>query len=154
MTDTNINAGGRPPTNQLAANTYNPIAGATTSHPKHFPIGTPVAQSTLVAGTAIPAQADDIDTALVTGLAVVPGVAGEPVLTQLSGPVTLTTAQWDAITGQVGGLTPGVPYFLDAATEGKLTTTAPGGGGDFVTPVGIGLTARDFLIQICRAQPA
>ena len=41
------------------------------------------------------------------------------------GPLTASTAQWDAITGQVGGLTPNTRYYLDPTTAGKLTITAP-----------------------------
>jgi hypothetical protein len=42
----------------------------------------------------------------------------------LFGKIELTTAQWDAITGDVGGLVPGEYYFLDGAA-GALTKVTP-----------------------------
>jgi hypothetical protein len=101
------------------------------------------------------AQADDAATANVLGLA---SSAGEQagsyrrghVNIQPIGPMALTTAQWDRVTGQVGGLTPFAPYYLSAAAPGMLTTTPPG-GGFFVTPVGFGMNATTMMIQIAPA---
>lgn len=52
-----------------------------------------------------------------------------------AGVLTATAVQWDAVTGQSGGLTPGATYFLSNTTNGALTTTAPTSG--HVVPVGI-----------------
>lgn len=41
----------------------------------------------------------------------------------LYGEVTLTTGQWDAVTGGTGGLTTGATYYTDATTAGHLTTS-------------------------------
>lgn len=41
----------------------------------------------------------------------------------LYGALTLTTGEWDAVTGDAGGLTPGEYYWLDSA--GGLTATRP-----------------------------
>lgn len=54
-----------------------------------------------------------------------------------AGVLTATTGQWDAVTGQSGGLTFGATYFLSNVTNGALTTTAPTSG--HVVPVGIAL---------------
>ncbi len=54
-----------------------------------------------------------------------------------AGVLTATTTQWDAVTGQSGGLTFGATYFLSNTTAGALTTTAPTSG--HVVPVGIAL---------------
>ncbi len=145
-------SGGLPPSNVLAGNTYNPLAGATTGHPDAFPPGTPVVQSRATEGVVLPGRANAVDTSSVIGLAVIPGVVGSQVLTQFAGVLTLTTAQWDTVTGGTGGLTRGVPYYLSAGfQEGRLTTTAPSAGGTFTTQVGVALSARDLLIQICAA---
>lgn len=66
---------------------------------------------------------------------------------QTDGILTATTAQWDAITGQTGGLTPGSEYYLDAATAGRLTTVAPSTGGEYVLRVGTAISATDFEIS-------
>lgn len=151
MTETITVHGGRQPTNRVAADTYNPIVGSTADHPIDFPIGTPVAQSTTASATVIPARADDASTASVTGFAAGRAVVGSRVIVQMTGPLHLTTDQWDAITGEVGGLTEGATYFLDAASEGGMTTTAPSADGEIRTPLGIALSAEDFLVQIGAA---
>jgi len=47
-----------------------------------------------------------------------------------AGEITLTTGEWDTVTGGSGGLTAGSIYYLDT-TAGKLTTTEP----DFSNPI-------------------
>jgi hypothetical protein len=66
----------------------------------------------------------------------------------LSGPLLATTAQWDAVTGQVGGLTAGTQYFLDPSTSGKLTTTAPSAGGQYVASIGTAIDTTTMMITI------
>lgn len=58
-----------------------------------------------------------------------------------------TTAQWDAVTGQTGGLTPG-RYYLDPANPGKITSTAPTTAGQYIAELGIAFSATDFKINI------
>lgn len=55
----------------------------------------------------------------------------------VSGVLTATTTQWDAVTGQSGGLTFGATYFLSNTTAGALTTTAPTSG--HIVPVGVAI---------------
>ena len=62
--------------------------------------------------------------------------------------LTATTTQWDAVTGQTGGLTTGATYFLSAATAGNLTTTAPSTAGQFRVPIGVALSTTDMLVRI------
>ena len=57
-----------------------------------------------------------------------------------------TTAQWDAVTGQSGGLTFGARYYLSNATAGGLTTTQPSSG--YVAPVGIAMSTTKMRINI------
>ncbi len=62
------------------------------------------------------------------------------------GTVTATTTQWDAVTGQTGGLTSGARYFLSNTTAGALTTTAPTSG--YVVQVGIALSTTKIKLSI------
>lgn len=151
MTDTSTIAGARPPTNIVAANTFNPIAGTSTDFPDHFPIGTPVTASESQDGHVVPASADSASTTTVTGLAITAGVVGDRVKVQTQGTLTLTTAQWDAITGGSGGLVHGLTYFLSPADPGQLVDAEPTTPGDFSVQVGIGLSPTDMLIQIAPA---
>lgn len=64
----------------------------------------------------------------------------------ITGLMTATTGQWDAVTGQTGGLTPDAIYYLDNATAGKMTSSAPSTG--WVCPLGIALSTTRFKINI------
>jgi hypothetical protein len=64
------------------------------------------------------------------------------------GPLIATTTEWDAVTGQTGGLTPGAMYFLDPATAGKLTTTPPTTAGQLVVKVGEAVSDVELEINI------
>ncbi len=143
MTDTATTRGSRQPAN---GTTYNPIAGQT------FPIGTPVVQSMDDDGTVIPGLATSTDTTYVMGIAAGAGVAGNRVPIQYAGPISLTTAQWDAITGDVGGLTVHASYFLDVDAPGKLSSTTSNTPGDFIAYVGRALSATDLMIIISLAK--
>jgi hypothetical protein len=48
-------------------------------------------------------------------------------------------------------LTPGALYYLSAATAGKLTTTAPTAGGQFVAPVGRATNPTQMEISLVMA---
>lgn len=111
-----------------------------------IPVGSPVYVSG--ASAVALAQADAAATAAVLGLAKATIAAEMEGAIVESGPLTLTTAQWDVVTGGSGGLTAGSIYYLSAATAGELTTTAPSGGGEQVVPVGIALSDVTLLIRI------
>ena len=95
------------------------------------------------------AQADAAGTYLVIGL-----VYDATILTsatgavQVDGVLTATTGQWDAVTGDVGGLTAGARYYLDPSTPGNLTTTPTTTTTEYVVPVGRALSTTDFKIEI------
>jgi|SRR5882672_6380971 len=96
------------------------------------------------------AQANASGTKDVVGLvgqapSIANGVAGA---VTLDGVLTATTAQWDAVTGGSGGLTFKTRYYLDPATSGKLTTTAPTTVGQYVCEVGIAMSATDLKINV------
>lgn len=67
---------------------------------------------------------------------------------QTDGILTATTVQWDAVTGDSGGLTAGGVYYVDPDTAGMLTTAAPTTAGDFVIRVGVALSTLDLDITI------
>lgn len=84
------------------------------------------------------------------------GTAGGYIDVQYAGPCTLTTAQWDRVTGGSGGLTPHAVYFVSPTTAGRLTTTDPEPLGDYATKVGFALNATTMMLQITptKAPPA
>lgn len=87
------------------------------------------------AGTSLPVGCVTADTTTGTAGTVTNG-----------GEVTLTTAQWDTVTGQTGGLTSGVTYFLDNATAGHITSTAPASG--YVVPVGQAESTTKLVVRV------
>lgn len=60
--------------------------------------------------------------------------------------LTLTTVQWDAVTGQTGGLTVGAVYFVNNTTAGMLTSTLPSSG--YIAAVGEAISSTTMLIRI------
>lgn len=69
------------------------------------------------------AQADDEATSLYVGLSEGTIADGADGLVKVGSVLTLTTTEWDAVTGETGGLTPGVIYYVSAAVAGGLTQT-------------------------------
>jgi len=113
-------------------------------------IGTPVYING--ADTVKEALADAIGTSNVLGLVVDATVAADdPARILTDGRLAATTAQWDAITGDVGGLTPGAIYYLDPAIAGNLTTTAPTADTEVVARIGKALSAT--ILEISINQP-
>jgi hypothetical protein len=66
----------------------------------------------------------------------------------LDGIMTATTAQWDAVTNETGGLTPGATYFLSPDVAGDLTATAPDADGDYVVIIGLALSSTQLRTMI------
>jgi hypothetical protein len=116
--------------------------------------GSPVYCS--AAGAMNLAKADAAATAECIGLAWLPVPRGSPAsvpsgalgLAQEIDSLPLTTAQWDVVTGAVGGLTPGARYYVSATTAGMLTTTAPSAVGQFIVPVGIALSTTVMRLRL------
>jgi hypothetical protein len=97
---------------------------------------------------ATPARADTEPTyTRVIGVvtALTPAGFRQDATTQATGRVTLSEAQWDAVTGQSGGLTPG-PYYLSDADAGEITTTAPSDLNSVVLLVGIAINATTIIL--------
>lgn len=100
------------------------------------------------ANTVNLARANAVATAEAIGFArtAIANAAQGPV--QLNGALTLTTAEWDAVTGGAGGLVAGSVYFLSAATAGRLTTVPPSANGEFAVELGVALSTTEFFINI------
>lgn len=97
--------------------------------------------------TFSPANANNVNSKNVVGLVNVTSIANAASgNVAVSGIMEATTGQWDAVTGQTGGLTYGAIYYLSNATAGALTTTAPGSG--YVAPIGIALSTTKIKINI------
>lgn len=67
-------------------------------------------------------------------------------IVQVDGRLTLTALEWDLVTGDTGGLTPGTPYFLSEVTAGRITKIAPTTG--FVVRMGTAISTVNFEISI------
>lgn len=95
------------------------------------------------------ARANASGTAKAIGLVAAATNAGASGNVRKDGTLTLTTGQWDTVTGQTGGLTAGADYFLSESASGQMTTTPPTTG--FVQKIGTALSTIDFEIQIGEA---
>ena len=60
--------------------------------------------------------------------------------------LTANTAQWDAVTGESGGLTAGAIYYLSPTSPGELTQNAPVTVNQYVVQVGRALNSTNFNI--------
>jgi hypothetical protein len=120
---------------------------ATNANAGAIVIGSPVYVS--AAGSVDKAQADANATKNVVGLVVDTSIASSATGDiQTGGLLEATTGQWDAVTGDSGGLTAGTQYFVDPDTAGLLTDTAAVVVGDFVCAVGIALSTTEMIIAI------
>jgi hypothetical protein len=94
------------------------------------------------------AQANAAGTKDVVGLMLDTPAAAGTGFVAMSGPVTLTTAQWDAVFGTSGGLTKGTRYYLSATTAGQGTSTAPSTVGQYVVELGIAISTTELLLAV------
>jgi hypothetical protein len=67
---------------------------------------------------------------------------------QSSGVIALTTGQWDTVAGTTGGLAYGVVYYLDPASSGKITSTAPITVGQVVMRIGHAISTTELIIDL------
>lgn len=92
------------------------------------------------------ARADAVGTRKITGLVAAVSIAnGAQGQVATAGTITATTGQWDAVTGQSGGLTTDAYYYLSNSTAGNLTTTAPSTG--WLVRVGKALSTTQMRIM-------
>lgn len=93
------------------------------------------------------AQADVLYTSEILGLIVDTSILNGSIGTvQITGPLTTTTTNWDALTGQTGGLTPNTLYYLSPTTAGNLTIIPPTSINACLVRVGKAITATKLLI--------
>jgi len=81
---------------------------------------------------------------LVAVASIAPGSTGA---VQMDGIMAAATEDWDAVTGQSGGLTPGAVYFESTGTAGGMQATVPG-AGFYLMRLGTALSATEFDIDI------
>lgn len=125
------------------------IVSRTNSNASPIVIGAPVYPDGN--GSVDLAQANASGTVEVLGLVQETSIAASASgYIQTDGILVATTGQWDAITGLTGGLVAGDVYWLDAATAGKLTSTAPTSAGQYVVRVGKGLSTTEMEISISQ----
>jgi len=95
------------------------------------------------------AQADASGTVQLIGLvravSIAAAASGE---IQTDGVLVATTGQWDAVTGETGGLVAGTVYYLSKDTAGELVLAAPTAAGEFVVRVGLALSTTELEITI------
>lgn len=129
------------------ASTTTDVSILTNAEAASIAIGQPV--YIFAASSVKKAQANAVGTADVIGLvydvSITNAVAGN---IATDGPMTATTVQWDAVTSQTGGLTAGATYWLDFATSGKLTPTAPTTAGQLVVRVGKAFSTTQMDVYI------
>lgn len=102
-----------------------------------------VGVATVGLATAGPgASADD---AVVAGVVTRAGDAG--VVVRSFGHVTLTAAQWDLVTGDLGGLSRGALYWL-SPTPGRITRDQPSPPSELVT---VGIAVSDVMLLLVPA---
>ena len=122
-----------------------PMTSCTNGEATAITIGMPVYISG--ADTAKKSVANSASTKEVVGLvsdvSVASAASGN---IQIQGALVATTGQWDAITGQTGGLTVGARYFLDNTTAGKMTTTVPSSG--YICSIGTAQSTTKFIIGL------
>lgn len=95
-------------------------------------------------GSVSLAQANAAATSRVLGICMAAVPATSVVGVAIAGVMGATTAEWDAVTGQTGGLTPGKLYFLSDVNAGQLLmedNLASLGTGDFRVQVGCAISS-------------
>ncbi len=65
---------------------------------------------------------------------------------QTDGVVTASTGEWDALTGDSGGLTSDTKYYLSETEAGKLKTIPPTSG--YVVPVGYAVSTTQLKLNL------
>ena len=92
------------------------------------------------------ALANSSTTTLVFGLLTTTVSSGAAGIVVTEGELTGTTAEWDTVTGQTGGLTTGAQYYLNATTSGKLTSTPPSTG--YIAPIGFARATTTMIVRV------
>jgi hypothetical protein len=124
-----------------------------------FPPGTPVYALLYSSGTGLTelaqAAATTAATSGVIGLAI-PGFnngKGVPTAVVIGGPLTLTTAEWDAVVqGESGGLTTGTSYYLNSNGSQKPITSVQPDSDQWVN-IGKAISPTTMIVSINGPTP-
>jgi len=84
----------------------------------------------------------------IQGIVTVGGSPTNNTTVQSDGVVNLTTTQWDAVTGQVGGLTPSARYYLGVQPGPELTTTPTLSLGTHLVAIGRAASPTEMVLRI------
>jgi hypothetical protein len=134
MSDVILESGPTPP------NSYYPIAAVDTVP------GSPVYPSADDKVSLAIGAADPNGHAFVTGIAFSAAKAGNRVFVRYAGPITLTAAEWLAVSADAEALQPGKLYYVSPANAGKITKAKPEGAGQYVAPIGIAIDGTTLLV--------
>ena len=99
------------------------------------------------------AQANARATAIVVGLAAESVTAAGTGSVITDGALTATTGEWDAVTGETGGLTFNTKYYLSDAAAGAILEKGNLAGltaGDIMVELGVGISTTEMLVRIRR----
>ena len=107
-----------------------------------FPLGSPIYFTS--SGTWSLAQADFETTLVHYVVSQKTGSAPISYTAITNGELTLTTGQWDLITNQSGGLTPGSTYYLSSFTAGKISRNV----GLIYSPVLRGISSTKAFVSL------
>jgi hypothetical protein len=137
----------------LVASGSNTVTIASSASPGDIVLGSPLTLSGLGFGARL-AQGDTQAHASVVGLALTANadVGGAEVTYQYQGIVTLTVAQWQAVTVGGAGLVAGNAYFLSSATAGLITNSVP--LSDQLALIGYALSTTELQLQLSFPQAA
>jgi hypothetical protein len=112
-------------------------------------VGEAVFQSAIGQTMKAIATADVAGTSVVVGVVLDSTVSvGAQFRAISSGPVSATTAQWDAVTGQSGGLTPGAAYYLSPTVPGRITPIPPTDDAQYIVYVGTADSATVLSVSV------
>jgi hypothetical protein len=98
------------------------------------------------AGRFAPASAAVGGNAAVIGLIATVDPVTLAITVRTQGGLTLPTAQWNAVTGQAGGLTSGLGYFASDIVLGGLTTAPSGATGVSIAAVGVAFSLTVMIL--------
>jgi hypothetical protein len=97
------------------------------------------------ADTVKKAKADASGTSRAIGLVTDPSIAAAASGSiQTGGILAIATTGWDLVTGQTGGLTPNVPYFVSTTVAGNLTPTPASSG--YSQEIGFAISSTELLV--------
>jgi hypothetical protein len=116
-----------------------------------LPKGTPVRPNGITAGVVTTSEANGLSSAATIGLLVTPVVdaSDRASSAQYAGIFEMTTGEWDAVTGDTGGLSLGVLYYVSATSTGKISSTRTGVSNQCITLLGIAISVTELQLQIC-----